>query len=126
VPIPFIVANAGAIPKGSLLKFADPMTAAITAAENDIFAGVAATEKVTNDGRTKISVYRGGIFKMVTIAAVTAGNAVTTSATANKIQAATKASVGSAILGVALETSGGDGETILVEVRPGFNNNAYA
>jgi len=123
--IPFTVADGAGIEKGSICKFADPMTAAITAGANDAFGGIAKTEKIANDRRTKLSLYRGGIFKMVTIAAITAGEAVTTSATANKIQKATNASVNSAILGVALESSGGDTETILVEVRPGYNNNGY-
>ena len=62
--IAFTCANGTGIEKGTLLKLSDPMTVAATSADNDIFAGVAAEEKVANDGKTKIAVYRQGVFKM--------------------------------------------------------------
>jgi hypothetical protein len=125
-PVPMFVADASAIEKGDTLKLADGMiVTASTDAEDDI-AGIAAEEKVANDGKTKIPVYRGGIFKMTAKAAFTVGQAVSSSADANKVQAATKTSVGSKTLGLALETSGGDNETVLVELNPGCNNTAYA
>lgn len=64
-PIMFTCADGTGIEKGTLLKLSDPMTVAATSADNDIFAGVAANEKIANDGNTKIAVYRSGIFKMV-------------------------------------------------------------
>jgi len=63
-PIMFTCADGTGIEKGTLLKLSDPMTVAATSADNDIFAGVAAEEKIANDGNTKIAVYRAGVFKM--------------------------------------------------------------
>lgn len=126
LPVMMTVSNAAAIEKGTLMQLTDPLTASAHSAGDQNFAGIAAEEKIANDGKTKISVYRGGIFKMVTIAAVTVGNAVALSATANKVKASVAADVASKTIGLALETSGGDTETILVEIRPGANNTAYA
>ena len=63
-PIMMTCADGTGIEKGTLLKLSDPMTVAATSADNDIFAGVAANEKIANDGNTKIAVYRKGIFIM--------------------------------------------------------------
>ena len=67
-PIPMTCANATGIEKGTVLKLSDPFTVAASSADNDIFAGIAAEEKIASDGRTKIAVYQpggGNIFKMV-------------------------------------------------------------
>lgn len=64
LPIMFTCSDSTGIEKGTLLKLSDPMTVAATSADNDIFAGVAANEKIANDGNTKIAVYRQGVFKM--------------------------------------------------------------
>jgi hypothetical protein len=127
IPIPFTVADGTGIEKGSLLKLTDPATAIIHSGDEDAIVGIAAEEKIASDGRTKIGVYMGGIFKMTTSAAVTVGTAVAASGTVNKVKAADATCVGSKIVGIALETSGGDAETILVKLCPGMaNNNAYA
>jgi hypothetical protein len=126
LPISMTCAEAVTIEKGTICKLSGDFTVAVTAAAEDIFGGITAETKIGGDGKTKVAVYRDGIFKMVAIAAITAGHAVSTSATANKVQAATKTAHNSEIIGVALTASGGDGNTLLVEVRPGFNNNAYA
>lgn len=72
-PIPFTVADGAGIEKGTVLKMSDPMTAAAATADNDVFAGIAAEEKIASDGNTKLGVYRRGIFKMV----IEAGNSTT-------------------------------------------------
>lgn len=64
-PIPFTCADGTGIEKGTLLTITDPMTVAATSADNATFIGVAAEEKIANDGKTKIGVYLRGIFKMV-------------------------------------------------------------
>ena len=64
LPISFTVADAAAIEKGDFLALTDPMTVALTSADNDLFGGIAAEEKIANDGKTKIAVYRAGIFKV--------------------------------------------------------------
>jgi hypothetical protein len=60
----FTCADSTGIEKGTLLTLSDPMTVAATSADNDIFAGVAAEEKIANDGNTQIAVYRAGVFRM--------------------------------------------------------------
>ena len=53
-----------AIPKGTLLKLTTPFTVAATSADNDLFGGIAAEEKIAGDGKLQIAVYRGGLFKV--------------------------------------------------------------
>lgn len=126
LPIMMTCADGTGIEKGAILKLTDPLTGIINSGAEDMIAGIAAEEKIASDGKTKIAVYRKGIFKVVTIAAVSVGNALSVSATANKVQTATKTSVGSKTLGLALEASAGDTETILMELNIGCNNTAYA
>ena len=125
VPINFTCDNATGIEKGTLLTISDPMTAA-AATEDASFAGIAAEEKIGSDGKTKIAVYRRGVFKMTYDGngALTVGDAVALSGS-NTVKKATNANVASDIIGVALETAATD-ETCLIELNIGFNNNAYS
>jgi hypothetical protein len=117
IPINFFCADGTSILKGTLLKLTDPMTVAPSNAANDIIGGVAAQDKIANDGRTKIAVYREGIFK----AKIASGNTIVVGdplVTASASNQVALAAVGAEkILGIALE-SGLAGETILVELRP--------
>lgn len=61
----FTVANAGAIPKGTLMTHGDDRTIVISSADNQSFAGIAASEKVASDGQTTLGVYTCGIFTLV-------------------------------------------------------------
>ena len=126
LPINFTCADGTGIEKGTLLKLSDPMTVAAHSGDEDVFGGVAAVEKIAKDVVTKIAEYRDGIFRITTAGAITAGQSVALSATANKIKAADATCTGGKIVGIALETAAGADETILVELRPGANNNAYA
>jgi hypothetical protein len=126
VPIPMTCADGTGIEKGALLKLTDPATVIINSGANDKVFGIAAEEKIASNGKTKIGVYTSGIFKGTCAAAVTVGNALAISATANKLQHAVAASVGSATVGIALETTGGADETFLFELKPACNNTAYA
>lgn len=118
-PIPFTVANGTGIEKGTLLKMTDPLTAAASAGANDIFAGIAASEKIANDGKTKLGVYRGGIFKVTASGAITVGNALTTKGSNNLVLAASVNDEN--IIGIALETAA-EAETFLMELRPTVMN----
>jgi len=62
-PIMMTCADA-AIPKGTVLKLSTPFTVAASAADNDLFGGIAAEEKISGDGKLMIAVYRKGIFKV--------------------------------------------------------------
>lgn len=64
LPVPFTCADGAGIEKGTLLKLADPFTVAAATADNDLFIGVAAEEKIASDGHTKIPVYLTGIARM--------------------------------------------------------------
>ena len=117
LPIPFTCDNGTGIEKGTLLKMTDPMTVAATTAADEVFAGVAAEEKIASDGKTKIGVYMKGIFKMTVVAGgtTTVGNEVVLGG-ANQIDHfdTLDREVGKTI-GRALET-GAAGETVAVLV----------
>jgi len=127
-PISMTCADDAGIEKGALLVFSGANTvAAHDGTANASFAGIAAAEKIANDGNTHIPVYRGGIFRVTANAAVTAlGAALALDAAANKVKMAVAANIASDIVGCALETCNAQNDTIRIEVRPGFNNNAYA
>ena len=118
LPIAMTCADA-AIPKGTLLALADPFTVAATSGDNDIFGGVAAEEKISGDGKTKIAVYRAGIFN------VESGTTGTTVGKSVKIEAnneftdvtADNSDLGY-VWGKALETSA-NGELFLMELGTG-------
>lgn len=72
-PVMMTCSDGGAIPKGTILALTDPMTVAASNADNDIFGGIAAEEKIASDGKTKISVYLRGIFKCESNGTTTVG-----------------------------------------------------
>ena len=119
LPIPFTVANATGIEKGAVLKMTDPLTAVASDGANDVFAGIASTEKIASDGVTKLGLYRGGIFKVVASGAITVGNAVTTKGSANLVLVA--AVNDENVIGIALETAA-EAESFLMELRPTVMN----
>jgi hypothetical protein len=118
-PIPFTCADATGIEKGALLKIADPFTVSLTAGDTDPIVGIAAEEKVANDGKTKIGVYTSGIFKgYAGLAGVTAGMAVITDTATGAANELVVADINSEhIVGRALETAT-DGETFLFQLNP--------
>ena len=115
--IPFSVVNGTGIEKGALLQLVDPMTASGSQAAAMAIAGIAASEKIASDGKTKLGLYRSGIFKMTLSGACLAGDGLVADAVKNMVKKAIACS-GSDVLGYALET-GASGETILVDVRIG-------
>jgi len=116
-PVPFTCANGATIEKGALLTLSDPFTVATSSADNQVFVGIAAEEKIANDGKVKIGVYMRGIFKLV----VAAGNTTTVGQDcvlrgANVIGLYdTLDDEKGLVVGMALET-GAAGETVLVAV----------
>jgi hypothetical protein len=116
-PIPFTCADGTGIEKGAILKLADPYTVSLGVALNDVVGGIAAEEKVASDGKTKIGVYRSGIFKCTVSGSVTVGDPLVmdTNAAGNDLQ--TAAVNAEQIVGIALETAT-DNETILFELKP--------
>jgi hypothetical protein len=119
LPVAFLCADAGAIEKGSLVKLSDPNTVAITAGDNDIIAGVTAEEKIANDGKTKIPVYRTGVFKGTAgTAGVTVGVAIVTDSATSAANKLADAAVNEEnIVGISRETATA-GETFLFDLNP--------
>jgi hypothetical protein len=117
IPIPFTVADGTGIEKGAILKMTDPMTASLAVAKEDIIAGIAASEKIASDGKTKLGVYRSGIFKVLASGNITVGDALITSAVTTGNTVETAGVSGEDIVGIALETAT-DGQTLLMELKP--------
>ena len=116
LPIMMQVANALAVPKGSILNLDSGLTVTIADTNEDVFAGIAAEEKIANDGKTQIAVYRDGIFKCVAGAGdVTIGLPVGIVALNAFTDFATLDDEKGAIFGVALETAA-DTEFFLLDL----------
>lgn len=67
ISLPFMmqVADSLAVPKGSILNLDSGLTVTIADTNEDVFGGIAAEEKIANDGKLQIGVYRDGWFKCV-------------------------------------------------------------
>lgn len=117
-PEDFIVADGAGIEKGTILQMTDPRTAAASAGSRDVPAGIAHREKIASDGRTRLAVYRKGIFDMVLLsgAGITVGDQVVISGANLIVAAATDGTEDHLVLGKALET-GTANETIQVAVN---------
>jgi ribosomal protein L35AE/L33A len=102
-PIDFIVADGANITKGAILKLTSPRTAALANGARDQIAGIAARDKVANDGRTRLAVYRRGIFRVKVSGSVSAGESVSSHGNENIVAKSTAASLGSKSMGVMLE-----------------------
>jgi len=75
--ISFTVSNTASISKGTLCKLTDPRTASASSAQ-DVWAGIAAADKVANDGSTKLGFIRNAICEMKCTSSegITAGGTV--------------------------------------------------
>lgn len=117
-PINMTCADGTGIEKGAILKLTDPRTASLADGDGDIIAGIAAEEKIANDGKTSIAVYRGGIFKGLAGTAITVGDPIDTHASTGATNELAAAPVnGEHLVGVALETAS-DTHTFLFELNP--------
>jgi hypothetical protein len=111
-PIDFTVADGTAIAKGQVLKLAAGRVGITTSAATDPIAGIAAREKAASDGRTQLSVYQRGVFRMYLSGTVTVGDPVTTFGVSpfnNYVIKAAITSSGAVVLGYALD-SGTNGQ----------------
>ena len=119
IPIPMTVADGVAITKGSVLVLSDLNTAATTTGDTDACAGIAAEDKVASDGKTKLGVYKRGIFKgFAGAAGVTVGKGLITDTATGAANELVNADVNSEnIVGRALETAA-DTESFLFELNP--------
>ena len=99
-PVRRTCADGATIEKGTLLVLSDPNTVAANSGTGEVFGGIAAHEKVANDGSTSISCYTSGVFDLTCNAGVgiTCGDVVVTSG-ANLIRVGTSAELSGANLG---------------------------
>ena len=122
-PVDFIVLDANGIEKGTVMLISAGSTIGRTArasAATDsgtAFAGIARREKIANDGRTRLALFRRGIFRMTAAdgGTITAGQHVTISG-ANFIRTATEAEIAAGgSIGIALEDFAASGtEEVMV------------
>ena len=118
-PIRFSCADGTGIPKGTVLELTDPRTVIANSAANKPIAGIAAAEKVANDGATDIAVYTNGIFDMKIVAGGTSvlGADVVSGAAGNEIDDFdTLDGENGLVIGKSLET-GAAAEVVAVRVR---------
>lgn len=107
----FTCADGTGIEKGTHLRLTDPMTVIITSGSAQEFAGIAAEEKVANDGKTKIGVYMRGIFKGTAGGTIGIGDGlISETGGTNEFLTATPGADDAAICGIALEAAT-DGQT---------------
>ena len=115
LPIMMTCADA-AIPKGTILKLSGALTVAASSANEDVFGGIAAEEKISGDGKLMIAVYRDGIFKCEAgTGGVTIGLPVGIIAANNFTNFTTLDDEKGAVFGVALETAA-DAQFFLMEL----------
>ena len=120
LPIPMTCAEATGIEKGALLILANPLTVTTHAANDEaLFAGIAGAEKIADDGATKIPVYMGGVFILTGSAAISAGETLALSGTAQQVKKTDATTLAGKGIGMALEDCGGSGETFLARIYPG-------
>ena len=104
-----IVDSATAIPKGTLMKMTSPNTAAASAAQNDVFAGITVEEKTASETDiVEVGCAIDGVWDIdTTAAAITAGKMVEVGG-ANSVIASTDADFeAGSIVGRAEETRDG-------------------
>lgn len=110
-PIRYTVADGATIEKGTILQLTDPRTASAHSGADQPIVGIAAHEKVANDGATTIAAYTDGIFDITAAAAGVAavGVMVAGSATANMTTAADAADLlQNSTVGMVLEAQAND------------------
>lgn len=79
-PMDFIVSNLVGIEKGTICQMTSPKTAIAASGSGDVFAGITRREKLASDGRTRLSLFRRGIFRLTAGSdGITAGEWVSTS-----------------------------------------------
>lgn len=87
-PVRYTCADGTTILKGTLLELTTPRTVVANSDADRPFVGIAAMEKVADDGTTSISVYTHGIFQIMVLAGGTQaeiGDGVSLTNTENQV-----------------------------------------
>lgn len=118
-PIDFTVAEATAIPKGTMAKMTDGRVAIISNGDEDIAAGVCARDKLAGDGRTQHAFFREGIFEGTAgTAGVVFGEPVITDSSTSGSNRLVKAGLNDEnIVGIAFATAA-SGNRFQFELKP--------
>ena len=117
-PIRYTVTDGATIEKGTIMELTDPRTVIKISGANKPIAGIAAAEKVANDGATTIAVYTNGIFDLTVGSGKTTvlGNDVVSNGSDNTIDTFdTLDDELGYVIGKSLE-SGGNSEVVAVRV----------
>ncbi len=93
------------IPINTLLKFANPRTASASTGTGDLFAGVASSEKVADDGETNIGAYTQGVFDFAASGAISTGDTLITASPGNYVMASGAVTDPAKVVGYALDDS---------------------
>ena len=120
VPVSFTCSDSTGIEKGALLALTDPNTCATATTSKEEVAGVAAQEKIANNGQTKVAVYDRGDFKIVASGSITAGDPVAMwGRDGNMVFTLVGVAnlSGNCVFGIAKETAT-NGQTLRVELKP--------
>ena len=118
-PIRYTVADDTTIEKGTIMEMTDPRTMKKISAANKPIAGIAAAEKVANDGSTTLAVYTDGIFDLTLGGSATTvlGNDVVSNGSVNTVDTFdTLDGEKGYVIGKSLET-GGNSEVVAVRVN---------
>ena len=62
--VSFTILDSVTVTKGQIMKLLDPFACSGSSALSDVFAGIAAADKVANDTSTKIALHTQGIFDL--------------------------------------------------------------
>lgn len=118
-PVRYTVADGTGIAKGTLMYLSGDRTISAHSGDGQIFAGIAAAEKVASDGSTTLSVYTNGIFDLTdSSAGMTLGDVCKLSGTANMVATADEAGAlgPHEVVGIVLETAAAS-EVVAVKIR---------
>jgi len=113
------IANATAVPIGTIMKLNDANTVTVSSANNDAFGGIAWEEHTASEGITEMTVAMNGVWSCTTTAAaITAGDMCSIGG-ANAVRATIEADLElGCIMGMnrARNTIGGGGGTVILEI----------
>ena len=116
IPINYTCSTLVTIEKGAIVKLTDPMTAVLSAGNNDIVAGITQSEKLAAETtQNSVAIFRGGVFRVKCSGSISAGEAVVTHGNENVVVLATTGQEN--ILGHMLEDAT-EGQTKLMELNP--------
>lgn len=113
----YTVADGTAITKGTIMQLSGAdLTAIASAGQDDTFAGIAAADKVANDGATQIACYTEGIFDLTSCDEIPLGHTVAISGANFIVPATAESQLRGSVVGVAMEASDTANEVIRVHV----------